>query len=30
MITRRLACLSLLGLPAVRLGAQNRPDSFRI
>ena len=30
MMTRRMACLSLLGLPALRLGAQQRPDSFRI
>jgi hypothetical protein len=30
MMTRRLACLSMLGLPAVRLSAQNRPDGFRV
>jgi hypothetical protein len=30
MMTRRTACLSLLGLPALRLRAQDRPDNFRI
>ena len=29
-MTRRVACLSLLGLSAVRVRAQNRPDGFRI
>ena len=29
-MTRRTACLSLLGLPALRLAAQNAPDSFRV
>ena len=29
-MTRRKACVALLGLPALRVAAQNRPDSFRI